>query len=86
MWALCLILTLTGYLPEGHPARTDVKLSIINDAPWFRFPYPGKSKYKDLKRQFHYNLAVFAFRSMGYSNCNTCRSFRNVGWCSCLYC
>jgi len=42
MWGVCGILTLTGYLPEQHPARTDVKLKIIEDSPWFRFPYPGK--------------------------------------------
>lgn len=42
MWAICLILTATGHLPEGHPARTDLKLSIIEDAPWFRVPYPGQ--------------------------------------------
>ncbi|XP_077285299.1 solute carrier family 23 member 2 isoform X2 [Arctopsyche grandis] len=42
MWGLCLLLTLIDYLPVGHPARTDVKITIIQDAPWFRFPYPGQ--------------------------------------------
>ncbi|GBP77127.1 hypothetical protein EVAR_99372_1 [Eumeta japonica] len=42
MWAVCLTLTMTGQLPAGHPARTDVKLKIIEDAPWFRIPYPGQ--------------------------------------------
>ena len=42
MWGVCGLLTLSGYLPEGHPARTDVKLRIIQDSPWFRFPYPGQ--------------------------------------------
>lgn len=42
MWAVCGILTITGVLPTGHPARTDVKLNIIEDAPWFRVPYPGQ--------------------------------------------
>jgi nucleobase transporter 1/2 len=42
MWGVCGILTLTGHLPEEHPARTDVKLKIIEDSPWFRIPYPGK--------------------------------------------
>ncbi|CAH0579530.1 unnamed protein product [Chrysodeixis includens] len=42
MWALCGILTLTDVFPAGHPARTDVKLNIIQDAPWFRVPYPGQ--------------------------------------------
>lgn len=42
MWGLCLLLTSIDYLPVGHPARTDVKIAIIQDAPWFRFPYPGE--------------------------------------------
>jgi solute carrier family 23 (nucleobase transporter), member 1 len=42
MWGICLILTLTNYLPKNHPARTDFKYSIIEEAPWFRFPYPGQ--------------------------------------------
>ncbi|XP_047995153.1 solute carrier family 23 member 2 [Leguminivora glycinivorella] len=42
MWLVCLILTLTDTLPAGHPARTDLKLVIIEDAPWFRVPYPGQ--------------------------------------------
>ncbi|PSN43429.1 Solute carrier family 23 member 1 [Blattella germanica] len=41
MWGICGALTLSGSLPEGHPARTDVKLRIIEDSPWFRFPYPA---------------------------------------------
>lgn len=41
MWGLCLVLTLTDHLPKGHPARTDIKIAIINDAPWFHLPYPG---------------------------------------------
>ncbi|XP_069697554.1 solute carrier family 23 member 2-like isoform X2 [Periplaneta americana] len=42
MWGVCALLTLSGNLPVGHPARTDVKLRIIEDSPWFRFPYPGQ--------------------------------------------
>ncbi|XP_048482727.1 solute carrier family 23 member 2 [Plutella xylostella] len=42
MWGICGILTLTGTLAPGHPARTDLKLRIIEDAPWFRIPYPGQ--------------------------------------------
>ncbi|KAJ0177484.1 hypothetical protein K1T71_007493 [Dendrolimus kikuchii] len=42
MWAVCGILTATGVFPPGHPARTDLKLKIIDDAPWFRIPYPGQ--------------------------------------------
>lgn len=41
MWAICGILTLTDVFRPGHPARTDLKLKIIDDAPWFRVPYPG---------------------------------------------
>ncbi|KAI5652160.1 permease family domain-containing protein [Phthorimaea operculella] len=42
MWAICGILTATGVFPQGHPARTDLKINIIEDAPWFRIPYPGQ--------------------------------------------
>ncbi|XP_069697558.1 solute carrier family 23 member 2-like isoform X2 [Periplaneta americana] len=42
MWGVCGLLTLSGNLPVGHPARTDVKIRIIEDSPWFRFPYPGQ--------------------------------------------
>ncbi|XP_058055573.1 solute carrier family 23 member 2 [Anopheles bellator] len=42
MWTLCGILTATGVFPEGHPARTDVRLRVLQDAAWFRVPYPGQ--------------------------------------------
>ncbi|XP_024879183.1 solute carrier family 23 member 1-like isoform X1 [Temnothorax curvispinosus] len=42
MWIICAILTVTDTLPFGHPARSDSKLRIINDSPWFRVPYPGQ--------------------------------------------
>ncbi|GLH07445.1 hypothetical protein R5R35_014254 [Gryllus longicercus] len=42
MWGICGLLTITGHLPEGHPARTDVKLSILSQSSWFRIPYPGQ--------------------------------------------
>ncbi|RLU22391.1 hypothetical protein DMN91_004669 [Ooceraea biroi] len=42
MWIICTILTVTDALPYGHPARSDSKLKIINDSPWFRVPYPGQ--------------------------------------------
>jgi nucleobase transporter 1/2 len=42
MWGLCGLLTVSGHLPEEHPARTDYKIKIIEDAPWFRIPYPGR--------------------------------------------
>ncbi|KAG7198924.1 hypothetical protein KM043_015738 [Ampulex compressa] len=42
MWAICGILTVTEALPVGHPARSDSKLRILHDSPWFRIPYPGQ--------------------------------------------
>ncbi|EFN83884.1 Solute carrier family 23 member 1 [Harpegnathos saltator] len=42
MWIICTILTITDALPVGHPARSDSKLKIISDSPWFRIPYPGQ--------------------------------------------
>lgn len=40
MWGLCLALTLSNVFEEGNPARTDVRLEVLTDAPWFRVPYP----------------------------------------------
>ncbi|XP_050425752.1 solute carrier family 23 member 2-like isoform X2 [Adelges cooleyi] len=42
MWILCAILTVYDYFPDGHPARTDVKMRILEDSDWFRIPYPGQ--------------------------------------------
>lgn len=42
MWIICTILTFTDALPVGHPARSDSKIKIISDSPWFRVPYPGQ--------------------------------------------
>lgn len=46
-WLLCFLLTATDSLPSaptayGYLARTDTKGSVLTEAPWFRFPYPGK--------------------------------------------
>ncbi|ELU13612.1 hypothetical protein CAPTEDRAFT_122178 [Capitella teleta] len=46
-WGLCGILTVTDAIPNepGHWAyagRTDVKLEVLHEADWFRFPYPGQ--------------------------------------------
>lgn len=42
MWGICIILTVTNVFPEGHPARTDVRMRVLQDAPWFYVPYPGQ--------------------------------------------
>ncbi|CAH1789115.1 unnamed protein product [Owenia fusiformis] len=46
-WIICIVLTATGVLPDkpdqwGYEARTDIRLQVLNDAQWFRFPYPGQ--------------------------------------------
>ncbi|XP_036184491.1 solute carrier family 23 member 1-like isoform X3 [Myotis myotis] len=46
-WLLCFVLTETNTLPAaptayGYLARTDTKGDVLNQAPWFRFPYPGQ--------------------------------------------
>lgn len=40
MWLVCFILTQTDTLEPGSRARTDVRIQVLNDAPWFHFPYP----------------------------------------------
>lgn len=49
MWGICAILTWQDVLPVGHPARTDVKLKILEDSSWFRIPYPGSYVYLTIK-------------------------------------
>ncbi|KAK7071186.1 hypothetical protein SK128_010851, partial [Halocaridina rubra] len=39
-WVTCWALTATDVLPKGSHARTDLRLEIITESPWFRFPYP----------------------------------------------
>ncbi|XP_067657831.1 solute carrier family 23 member 2-like [Haliotis asinina] len=46
MWILCYVLTQTGVFPSnstepGFQARTDPRLHVVRDAPWFNFPHPG---------------------------------------------
>ncbi|XP_068433603.1 solute carrier family 23 member 1-like [Clinocottus analis] len=46
-WFVCYLLTITDVLPSdparyGHLARTDVKGDVLNQAPWFTLPYPGR--------------------------------------------
>ncbi|KAH3811821.1 solute carrier family 23 member 1-like [Dreissena polymorpha] len=45
MWFLCYILTVTGAFPEkgnyGYEGRTDLRLGVIQEVAWVRFPYPG---------------------------------------------
>ncbi|XP_053409589.1 solute carrier family 23 member 2-like isoform X3 [Nycticebus coucang] len=46
-WLVCFVLTVTNALPTvpsayGYLARTDTKGSVLSQAPWFRFPYPGQ--------------------------------------------
>ena len=48
MWFFCYILTVAGALPEsegvyGYEARTDIRLDVIQEVAWVRFPYPGKT-------------------------------------------
>lgn len=45
-WAICAILTSADVLTDDptnpeYNARTDARNQIIQDNPWFTFPYPG---------------------------------------------
>ncbi|CAK8677968.1 unnamed protein product [Clavelina lepadiformis] len=46
-WSFCAILTAAGAFPSdrnvyGYLARTDIRLGVLNQSPWFRVPYPGQ--------------------------------------------
>lgn len=50
MWLICYILTAAGALPDnkgeyGYEARTDLRLEVIDEVAWVRFPYPGTCSY-----------------------------------------
>lgn len=42
MWGICLILTIYDVFEVGHPARTDARIRVLEDAKWFYVPYPGQ--------------------------------------------
>ncbi|KAF8785930.1 Solute carrier family 23 member 1 like protein [Argiope bruennichi] len=41
-WSLCGIFTAANIFQEGNPARTDTLLSVLDNSPWIRLPYPGQ--------------------------------------------
>ncbi|KAG8184544.1 hypothetical protein JTE90_012633 [Oedothorax gibbosus] len=41
-WALCILLTSIDVFESGNPARTDIRISVLVNSPWFRIPYPGQ--------------------------------------------
>ena len=51
-WILAGILTAAGVFTDtpgevGYMARTDTRLPALHEAPWFYFPYPGKTPTLD---------------------------------------
>lgn len=40
MWIVCLFMTTYNVFEVGSKARTDVRLKVLTDAPWFEVPYP----------------------------------------------
>lgn len=46
-WVICVILTVSGALTDekgewGYNARTDIKIDVLYESDWFRFPWPGQ--------------------------------------------
>ena len=46
-WVICAILTAFNVFPDdpnewGSAANTNIRLDVLHNAPWFRFPYPGQ--------------------------------------------
>jgi nucleobase transporter 1/2 len=55
-WIVCAILTVTDAVPDdpshwSYYARTDVKIKVLNEAHWFRVPYPCELLHTAL---YHY--------------------------------
>lgn len=47
-YTISVILTYSGVFKDDptaafYKARVDSRISVLNNAKWFRFPYPGKS-------------------------------------------
>lgn len=40
MWAICAITTAAGGFDEGDKGRTDLKIKLLQNSVWIRFPYP----------------------------------------------
>lgn len=40
VWTFCFLLTVTDTIKEGHPSRTDNRLSLITESEWIRVPSP----------------------------------------------
>lgn len=82
VWSLCAILTVGEALEVGNPARTDNKINILLEAPWFRFPYPCNNRQISF---YNYNSVLiphcFCRRSMGFTDgqCGGC--VWNAGRC-----
>ena len=60
VWLICVILTEAGVFPDDVTggwtgANTHRRLDLLNEAPWFRFPYPG--------RRFHTNIKLKMYTS-----------------------
>lgn len=79
MWGICIILTVTNVLEEGHPARTDARLRVLTDSAWFYVPYPGQ-QINGLMRKIHckscivYENIYFCLnRSIRITNSHSCR-------------
>jgi nucleobase transporter 1/2 len=43
MWIICAILTTTDYLDKDDKGRTDLKINLLYNSQWIRFPYPCMS-------------------------------------------
>lgn len=80
-WVICAIITAAGGFPSdpdnpNYLARTDRELSVLKEARWFRFPYPGKAK--SLMRG---TVIFFEGDPHNFNHCPTpCRSVGNANY------
>lgn len=91
MWTICLILTLTNALEEGHPARTDARLQVLTDSAWFYIPYPFQFGVPTVSIAGFGNLRLDHYFQQEtpltyFSYLLPVRCFGNVSWRSGMYC
>jgi len=58
-WIVCVIVTAAGGFPVGSKARTDGRIKVLQEANWFRFPYPGRDIITIRKKSNLCFLSIF---------------------------
>lgn len=86
MWLICLVLTKAEVFSNDptaltYKARTDIKLDLLHERPWFSFPYPGDLSSEQSPCKSITMMLSMVSRSVGTTNISHWYSFWNAGSC-----